>query len=568
MTISNTPNSYIKADRSLNKISLAQLSFPGGRIEENKKKIISHIKSSRETSSDLVIFPELSIPGYCHMDLAYDQDFISNNKKALNEIIEESKGIAVILGFIDQDENKIAPGNRPWIYNSLAFIQDQKLLYVQHKELLPNYGVFNEKRYFQSGIENEKKIIEFSDSKKIGLLICEDLWSKEYERDLSLELKNLGADYIFSINASPYCLGRLKTRIEILKENSTEKCTNLIYLNTTGSYDSYDGELLFDGNSLVLNNKGEIISSLGSFKEEVKTFTLNKETQEKDNIQKIEILDDISTIYDGLTIGIRDFFSRKNLKKAYIGLSGGIDSALVCALSVNALGSENVIGITMPSHITSEETKNDAHLLASNLNIKIIERPIVKEYRAWISQFEENKLNSITKQNKQARIRQSILMEYTNEDPSSALLNTGNKTEIALGYFTLGGDSAGALSVLGDINKFQVYELSKYINRINKNELIPESTISRAPTAELEEGQTDEKSLSATYSILVPLVDNIIVNNLSKTKLYELYDKNIVDKVFSLIKNSEGKRRQLPPAIRVSQKCFGLERRIPMDHTF
>ncbi len=559
----------IQAKGRLKKIALGQLSLAGGRIKENTNKILSSIKEAKASGADLIIFPELSIPGYCHMDLAYDSDFVAENKAALQLIAASTTGISVLVGFIDQDLTKSAPDAKNWLYNSLAFIQDQEILYTQNKELLPNYGIFNEKRYFQANTESDspKKILEFEDGQKVGLLICEDLWSEEYSRDIVQDLYSKGANFLITLNASPFYIGRFQSRLDILTKASKAQQLPLVYVNSVGSYDAYDGELVFDGRSLVLNKEGNIIFCAPAFKESISYFD-NSSVNSNECKEELDDVKNISFLHDALVLAIREFFKRKSFSKAYIGLSGGIDSALVAALAVSALGADNVIGITMPSHITSDETKSDAYLLAKSLKIKIFERPITAEYKAWIDQFKEQKLNRITKQNKQARIRQSILMEYTNEDPGSALLNTGNKTEIALGYFTLGGDSAGALSVIGDVNKLQVYELSKYINSINKSIIIPETTITRPPTAELEEGQTDEASLPAAYSILVPLVEDIIVNNLTKSELIERYDVTVVDQVFRLIRISEGKRRQLPPAIRVSKKAFGLERRIPMDHTF
>ena len=548
----------------LERVGLAQFNYPGGRIAQNTAAIIGTLEEGRRKSVDLLVFPELCIPGYCSMDLAYNREFLQSNREGLHRVIENSKGIAAVVGFIDEDKERTAPGGGPWIYNAAAYIHDGRLLHIQHKELLPNYGVFNEKRYFQSG--SVRSILELEDGYRIGIAICEDLWADDNRKDIVGDLKDLGANFIVSINASPYHEGQLARRMEVLASAARNHEVRLAYTNNVGTFDTYDGELVFDGRSVLMAENGSCIGLAEAYKETLKVIDLDRPEPVLQDWK-----DSIIDVHDALIVGIRQFFSRKGLTTAFIGLSGGIDSAVVAALSVEALGADNVVGVTMPSHITSKETKTDAFKLADNLGIRCIERPITDEYDAWLQQFMNLKKQppaSHTRQNKQARIRHAILMEHTNEHPGSVILNTGNKTEIALGFFTLGGDSGGALAVIGDLDKGLVYALGDFINKAARKDLIPSTTISRAPTPELEPGQTDEGTLPAPYKVLVPLVNAIIEDLTPRDVLINTYGVEVVDATLALIRNSEGKRRQLPPAIRISKRSFGMERRIPMDHTF
>jgi NAD+ synthase (glutamine-hydrolysing) len=552
--------------KTLTRVGLAQISCPGGRISENVATIVNSINSAKRQQVDLLVFPELCIPGYCSMDLAYEKAFLKKNRLGLQQVIEASDGIDVVVGFIDEDQERTTPGGHPWIYNSAGYIHDGRLIYIQHKELLPNYGIFNEKRYFQSGANSPRSILELENGYSIGIAICEDLWSADNHRDVVGTLKSLGANFIVSINASPYHEGQVPLRMKVLADAARTHSVGLVYTNSIGSFDAYDGELIFDGRSVVMNADGECIGAAGAFKESLSIVDLNDTKP-----LTLDWNDSIVDIHDALILGVRQFCDRKGIQVAYVGLSGGIDSAVVAALAVEALGPDRVIGITLPSHITSDQTKSDAFVLARNLGIRCFEHSIKGEYEAWLKQFIEVNVEEPTplaKQNKQARIRHSILMGYTNQRPGAVLLNTSNKTEVSLGFFTLGGDSGGALAVIGDINKSLVYELAQLINRAAHSELIPFTTIEREPTPELELGQTDEKSLPAPYKELVPLVQAITEDLISREELLKEYQHEVVDATFALIGASEGKRRQLPPSIRVSKRSFGMERRIPMDHTF
>ena len=539
-------DSLDKLTRLPKTIAIAQIHCEAGAIEHNLAATINAIRQARDSGAELLVLPEATLTGYCSMDELYDLQFLRANMQALERLRAETAGITAVVGFIDYDPKRSAPGGMPWIYNAAAVIRDGQIVSVHHKTHLPTYGVFSERRYCQPA--ESVHVADLGDY-KLGVAICEDLWQHE-PIDVAATLKAQAADLIVSLNASPYQQGKMEQRLQTLSQVPISTGVPLVYANLVGAYDGYDSEVVFDGQSFVLNASGIPTEIAQAFEDTIllcTNLTIPKELHE---------LDDTSELHDALVMAIRDFFRRKGMTHAFIGLSGGIDSAVVAALAVEALGPENVTGITMPSEITSSETLSDAHLVAKLLGIKCIERPIKAEMLAWESEY--IKANGVlpqglTKQNKQARIRSAILAEYTNDTPGSLFLNTGNKTEIALGYFTLGGDSCGALAVLGDVGKLSVYELARFINRAAGVERIPASTIERPPTAELEPGQSDEQSFKIGYDVLDPLVANIIEHG--------AYDP----KFSPMINRAEGKRRQLPPAIRISSRGFGIERRVPMD---
>lgn len=549
--------------QTLGTVALAQIRCESGRTEENVERCLKAIEEAKQSGASCVVFPELTIPGYCSMDLAHNRGFLRQNREAVNRIREASNGITIIVGFYDQDLTRTAPGDKPWIYNAAAVIQNGEITETVYKTLLPNYGIFYEKRYTQPAPTH--KVVNIS-GVNVGVAICEDLWAADNNVDIAGELVKGGAEMIISLNASPFNEGKLERRIEVISEVPKRHNVPVLYAAMVGSYDGYDGQISFDGKSFAINEKGSLIALGSGFHEDLVLINLKKQKS-----LSLPASQNIVDIHDALVLGVKDFFRRQNCQRAYLGLSGGIDSAVVAALAVEALGAENVIGVTMPSHITSSETKSDAYLLATQLGIKCIERPIGPEYEAWLSEFRRannGEPKSITKQNKQARIRGAILMEYTNEDRGSLLLNTGNKCEVALGYFTLYGDSCGALSVLADVDKGNVYELARFINRSRGREIIPQTTIDRPPSAELEPGQTDAANLPADYHILTPLIDRIIEEDTPYHSLIQMYPQAVVDRTLDGIRNNEGKRRQLPPGIRVTKRAFGEERRIPMDHRY
>lgn len=542
------------------KIMMAQISTQPGFIEENTNKIIEQIKIAKKENVDLIVFPELTIPGYLSMDLILEKNYVKKNKEALKQITLETENITAIVGFVDEDENKEGADNTKIKYNSAAIIQNKKVIGIQDKTLLPEYDIFSEKRYFSDS--RGSKIFNIH-GKKVGIEICEDMWDKNYKNKVSKKLQSKGAELIINLSASPFHIGKLNERISTIKKITKENNIDFIYTNLVGSFDGYDGQIIFDGQSIAINKNGEIVKIAKKFEEDKVIIKFNEKLSE----EKINT-NDLEDTYKSLVLGIKEYFNQSHMKKAFIGLSGGIDSALVAALAVKALGKENVKGILMPSMYSSEGSITDAKKLSENLGIEYSIIPITQIYhsveRTMEKEFKKLPLD-VTEENIQARTRGLILMAEANKF-KGLVLSTGNKTEMALGYCTLYGDMNGGLAVISDLNKLRVYALSKYINEVENREVIPENTISKAPSAELSFNQTDEKGLGASYSILSPLVDKIIEERESIEELKKEFGDELVKDIYRKIKINEFKRRQSPPGIRVTSKSFGIGRRVPINH--
>ncbi|MBI2085888.1 NAD+ synthase [Candidatus Daviesbacteria bacterium] len=545
------------------RIAIAQISTDPGNIEVNSRKIINYIKKAKRLRADMIIFPELAIPGYMSLDLMLHQKFVTENLKALQKISKHTKNILAIVGFIDQDKDKIGPDGTPIRYNSAAIIRNQKAVGFQDKTLLPNYDVFFENRYFSQG--RDRKLVNFQ-GMKLGVQICEDLWDEHYPVKVSADLVKKGADILINISGSPFYLGKRFDREKLVEKISKNKIP-FIYVNTVGVQDGYDGELIFDGQSMIFNKTGNLIYLGKQFEEElflVSTDELIK-AEKKYELPLYHVTEEL---FQGLTLAIKEYFRRTNFTKAFIGMSGGIDSAVVAAIAAASLGKENVTGIYMPSPFSSEASLQDARKVAKNLGISFDVIPIDGLYGNVLKTLEGqfNKLPfDATEENIQARIRGIILMAHANKF-EGLVISTANKTETALGYTTLYGDMCGAIAPLADVSKLKVYELANFINR--QKELIPKTTIERIPTAELRENQTDEASLGAPYSMISPLVDEIVEEMKTSKQLYKKYPKKTVDHICRLINQNEYKRRQAAPGIKVTKKAFGLGRRIPITHKF
>lgn len=543
--------------------AIAQIKSQPTRIKENESKILSAIERGKAEGVDLLIFPELTIPGYLAHDHFEQIPFLQACKQSLDRIVSATEGseMTVLVGFADFDRDGARNG-RPNRFNSVAVIRDGQVHDVVDKTLLPDYDIFWESRYFSSA--KDRKIIDVQ-GHKIGVQICEDLFDGEYPVKVSDELAALGAEAIVNLSCSPFHVGKVPTRYERLKELASTHKIPVMYANVVGAQDGYEGEVVFDGRSLVVSRNGTLGAIGKGFEEDFVVVDLHQPTE-----IPLPTWTRVEETYEALVLGLRDYCERNGFTRVYIGLSGGIDSAVTAAIAVEALGKENVIGVTMPSHITSSDTLSDAELLAENLGIECRVRPIGDLYRAWFGDAaaQHGEMQSITKQNIQARMRGDILMEYTNEDRGSMLLSTGNKTEIALGYCTLYGDMCGGLDLLADVSKLEVYELARFHNDQKASGLIPETTITRAPSAELEEDQTDSDNLPADYDVLSPLVDAIIEEDVSRDELVKRYGKETVDRVAKLIDRAEYKRRQAAPGVRVTKKAFGAGRRFPVDSRF
>ncbi len=521
------------------KIAIAQINCTVGDLEGNCKKILEYYKQAYDKNADIVCFPELAVTGYPPEDLLYYSHFVDDNIKTLNKIIDNITGTIAIIGFVDKDEQ----GN---LYNAAAIIQNKKLIGKCYKHLLPNYSVFDEKRYFKSGtvpfLFNVKDNI-------IGINICEDIWHEHGPLKMQSD-----ADIIINISSSPFHYRKYEEREKVLVEQAKKNDVYIFYCNMIGGQD----ELVFDGQSMVYDNKGKLIARASEFKEELLI----------ENIITPR-LDFIESIYKALVIGVRDYIQKNNFKKAVIGISGGIDSALVAAIACDAIGKENVLGISMPSLYSSKETQKDAKILAKNLGIELKIIPINNIYKKFLKTlkpFFENKPFNSAEENIQARIRGTILMGFSNKF-GHIVLTTGNKSETAVGYCTLYGDMAGGFAVIKDVPKTMVYKLCDFYNK-DKN-IIPESIIKRAPSAELKHNQKDS-DLLPEYDLLDPILAADIEEHKSLDEIVKIssLDKNTIKRIQRLVYFNEYKRRQAPPGIKISPKAFGKDRRMPITNKY
>ena len=532
-------------------IRIAQINPIVGDIDGNSELIRKTIISSPDDS--IVVFPELAITGYPPQDLLLDPKFINQAQNAIQSLKTYVQRKVAIIGLPRYyDEN---------LYNSAAIINNQKILGYHDKVLLPTYDVFDEKRYFKSS--NTIQPYEISlDGKviKIGVQICEDLWDQNYDLSVSDELIQKGAEMMINISASPYRKSIIDKRIKLCRDRAFHLKYYFIYCNMVGAQD----ELVFDGRSFIINADGKNKLLAQMFKQEILDFNFNQTSNDKD----FQILSNSSEeIFEALRTGVRDYFRKTNFRKAVIGLSGGIDSALTATLVSEAIGPENVHGISMPSQFSSKHSKDDARLLADNLGINFETISINNIFNGFLNHmdvFFKDTQVGLAEENLQARIRGNILMSIANKI-NGLVLNTGNKTELALGYCTMYGDMCGALGVISDLNKIEVYDLAKWINSSKGKTIIPQNSIDKAPSAELRENQYDPFD----YEIIAPLVDLIINDNMGKQKLIDIgYNEQIIDDVLNKIYLSEYKRRQAPPGIKISNKAFGIGRRYPIVNKY
>lgn len=542
------------------RIALAQLNPTVGDIKNNCEKILKYIDAAKRQNADLIVFPEMSVIGYPPKDLLYNPDFLDTNYKYLNEIIlPNSDGIGIILGTVTRDDK------RDYIlHNSALLIYDSKILGKVDKTLLPNYDVFDERRYFEPS--TSRKCFDFK-GLRLAVNICEDIWNDKdfwdrprYDIDVVEEQYKLNPDIFINISASPYNLGKHKLRVRMVEEISKKYHIPLIYVNQIGGND----ELIFDGSSFVIDENGNRIVQLKSFDEDIKVI-------DTDNLKSLnplpEIDEDISWVHDALVLGVKDYFKKTGFKKAVVGLSGGIDSAVTCAIAVEALGRENVLGVSMPSRYSSEGSKDDAWELAKNLKIEFRVIPVESVFKSYLAMFNEggNAIGDLAEENIQARIRGNYLMFISNRE-GHMVLTTGNKSEIAVGYCTLYGDMSGGLAVISDVPKTMVYELANYINR--NGEIIPHSTIKKAPSAELRPNQKDTDSLPP-YEILDDILRAYIEEDKSlKEIVAKGYDENLVKDIIHKVNNAEYKRKQAAPGLKVTTKAFGVGRRMPIAQKF
>lgn len=545
------------------KITIAQLNYIIGNFDGNRKLIIKAIEKARNEGSDLVIFSELCIPGYPPLDLLDRVDFIEKCEQTVMEIAGYCTGITAIVG--SPTFNTGHEGKK--LYNSALVLSEGRVVFRTNKALLPTYDIFDEYRYF----EPERNFSVFSiKGIKMALTICEDLWDEQpfdnkfeksrlYTVSPMDELVRYGPDIIINISASPFSYTKVEAKKEIFISKAIKYGIPVVTANQTGA----NTELIFDGASLVISSEGKIFRQLGYFEETVETFSLEEVISGETNWQQ-PVCESISLVHKALVTGIRDYFAKTGFKKCIVGLSGGIDSAVVFCLAGEALGHKNVKALLMPSRYSSEHSVNDSIALAENLSagyeIISIEKPF-SAFLDTLAPFFIEKKSDITEENIQARIRALLLMAFANKF-GYILLNTSNKSEAAVGYGTLYGDMAGGLSVIGDVYKTDVYKLARYINR--EREIIPESIIRKAPSAELKPGQLDTDSLPE-YKILDSILYQYIELQKSADEIsMEGFDRSVVDRVLRLINYNEYKRYQAPPVLRISSKSFGDGRKMPI----
>ena len=561
----------MKAGLKLPKIALAQIKCVPGQIESNLENILLAVEKAKQDLADLIVFPELAIPGYCALDLFHRAGYIVENIKALDKIAAAADGISILVGFAQWDGQSFRAGNRPAIYNSAAFLANRELVSVHSKSLLPSYGIFQEDRYFLPASESDLILVN---DVKIGVQICEDLWSAEYQLDHAATLVARGAQLIVNLSASPFEVSKHERRLAKVREVTTKFSIPYAYTNLIGSYDGYEGEIVFDGRSFILNASGDIIDELPAFEEQVKTFDLTGEPK------RLPVPSEAQLLTEALILGTKSYFDRLSTisgwsePKALIGLSGGIDSAVVLSLAVLALGADRVRAVNLATTYNSAEGIEDCRLMCQHIGVQLEEINIQELYEKFREQLNAESVNNtqtLAQENLQARIRMLVLMYLANLN-GQVVLNTGNKTELALDNCTIYGDMLGALAVLGDLDKDRVYLVADYINQYLPRAAIPQRIIDRVPTAELKPNQIDADVMGDDPRKLGPIVRDVIENRLSLERAKSLYsaqlDPQLLDRIYRRLENSEWKRRQAPPAIRVSSCAFGVGRRVPMLHGY
>jgi len=537
------------------KIAISQLNYHIGNFDSNVEKIVSEIKRAENEGADLVVFAELAISGYPPRDFLEFNDFVERCNNSIETVAGFCTKVGAVIGTpVFNNNSKGKP-----LYNAAAFCYNGKVQHLTKKTLLPNYDIFDEYRYFEPN--TSFNVIEFK-GKKIALTICEDLWNVQdnplYTINPMDELFKQQPDLMINIAASPFDYKQAEIRKKVLIKNAVQYQLPLIYVNHVGA----QTELLFDGGSLALNNKGEIIHELNYFKEDF--GVVNIDHLENTNIRLQPKVSEIELIHDALIMGVRNYFQKLGFKKAILGLSGGIDSAVTAVIAARALGNENVYNVLLPSRFSSDHSVKDAIDLAENLSTPYDTIEIEKAFNtleSTLKPYFEGLPFNVAEENLQARIRGVILMGLSNK-LGHILLNTSNKSEASVGYGTLYGDMNGGLSVLGDVYKTQVFELARFINR--DKEVIPENIITKPPSAELRPDQKDSDSLP-DYDILDVILYQYIEQRNGPKEIIEMgYDEALVNRILKMVNTNEYKRYQTPPILRVSPKAFGMGRRMPI----
>jgi NAD+ synthase (glutamine-hydrolysing) len=569
------------------RVALAQLNPTVGDLEGNGRKVIEWTERAREAGADLVAFPELFLTGYPPEDLLLKPSFIRDNLRQLEKVAAAARGIALVVGFVDMGTD---------IYNAAALAFEGEVKGVHHKYYLPNYGVFDEERYFRRGARTPLFVYQ---GVRIGVSICEDAWYPS--GPLSVQALH-GAELLVNINGSPYHAGKREARETMIRTRAMDSRAFMAWVNTSGGQD----ELVFDGNSVVYGPEGQVIAHAPSFEETLlvgdldagSVFSerlhdtrLRREAQEPVHVDMavtevdvgsrehpprkwlrapiVEPLEGPAEVYAAVVTGTRDYVHKNGFAKVVLGLSGGVDSALTAAIAADALGPQNVIGVLMPSRYTSAENLEDAAECAEALGIQLLEIPIDPAHKAFEAMFKDlfkDTKAGVAEENVQPRVRGIILMALSNKF-GYLLLSTGNKSELATGYCTLYGDMAGGFAVLKDIPKTYVYELCRYRNALN-GKAIPERILTKPPSAELRENQKDSDSLPP-YEVLDPILRGYVEDDRSYEELVAAgHDPATVTRVIQLVDRSEYKRRQAPPGVKITPRAFGRDRRMPLTNRY
>ncbi|NNC94963.1 MAG: NAD+ synthase [Chitinophagales bacterium] len=539
------------------KIAIAQLNYHIGNFDANFDKISTSILKAKELGADIVVFGELAVCGYPPRDFLEFKDFITRCIDVIEKIKAMSEGIAVVVG---------APSINPDpegkdLFNSAYFIADGRIIDVIHKTLLPTYDIFDEYRYFEPN--RSWRTVNYG-GKKIALSVCEDIWNIGNENPLyttcpmdHLIMEN--PDLMINISASPFDYDHQKDRIEILKENCNRYNLPIVYVNHVGA----QTEIIFDGSSFAMTSFGDVYDQMSSFKEEMKIYDL-QDLQQKTAVDNFEDPGKISLIKDALVLGVKDYFGKLGFKKAILGLSGGIDSAVTLCIAAEALGKKNVTSVLMPSPYSSDHSISDSEKLLQNTGSPSHKISINSMYEVFLNELNpyfQDKALGVTEENIQARVRSVILMALSNKF-GYILLNTSNKSEAAVGYGTLYGDMSGGLSVIGDVYKTEVFKLARHLNA--QSEIIPENIIIKPPSAELKPDQKDTDSLPP-YEELDPILFSYIEGRLGPKEIIALgYPEELVSRILKMVNINEYKRHQTAPVLRVSPKAFGMGRRMPI----
>lgn len=543
------------------RIALAQINTTVGALKDNARKILEYTDAAKSQKADVVIFPELAIPGYPPKDLLEKPSFVEDNVRVLNSLARKIEGITVFVGFAEPNPE---PFGKP-CYNSAAVIRNGEVVSVHRKTLIPTYDVFDEGRYFEPSKTQDLLVL---DQHKIGVTVCEDIWNDRESVprllyhvdpvDLAIEK---GAEIIVNISASPYHIEKWIERHELLRREAEKHRKTVIYVNLVGGND----ELIFDGRSVVFSPEGELIARGKDFEEDLLVLDLNSPQK----MLRPSSTNIVENAKKALVLGVRDYVSKCAFQKVHLGLSGGIDSAVTCVLAVEALGPQNVLAVLMPSQYSSEHSVTDAIELCTNLGIQYEKIPITNIFETFRQQLKpafRGMKEDTTEENLQARIRGTLLMAISNKF-GMLLLSTGNKSELAVGYTTLYGDTCGGLAVISDLPKTMVYQLAHHLNA--EREVIPANTIKKPPSAELRPNQKDSDSLPP-YEILDPILVLYIEDNMTAAQIAEKtgVDRALVEQILDRVDRNEYKRKQLPIGLKVTSKAFGFGRRMPIAQRY